>query len=101
VNQDIGKALNGHTLTWLPTSNYNQLQLVNDMINTCTATISGSSLTIPSAVIGRNRDYTFVDYGKGEFKGTTFSFEFHRDVIRISNNKVEQSYVWKGTMERQ
>ena len=69
----------------VPTSTKGEMTIINNVIITSKANISGSSLTIPRIVTATSQTASLVEYGSGSFNGNTLTFEFNSELLDRSN----------------
>lgn len=65
----------------LSTSTKGQFNILNNVIITSKANISGNTLTIPRTVSVSSQTASLVEYGSGTFSGNTLTFEFNSEYM--------------------
>jgi hypothetical protein len=65
----------------ISTSTKGQFNILNNVIITSKANISGNTLTIPRTVSVSSQTASLVEYGSGTFNGNTLTFEFNSEYM--------------------
>lgn len=89
---------NGY-FTLVPTSTKGQVTIMNNVIITSKANISGNTLTIPRTVSVSSQTANLVEYGSGTFNGNTLTFEFNSEYM--DGNTVVMRLKFTGVLKKQ
>lgn len=76
----FSKNNNGY-FTLTPTSTKGEVTILNNVIISSKANISGNTLTIPRTVSVSSQTASLVEYGSGTFNGNTLTFEFNSEFL--------------------
>lgn len=74
------------------TSTKGEMTIMNNVIITSKANISGNTLTIPRTVSVSTQTASLVEYGSGTFSGNTLTFEFNSELLDGSNVVMRLKY---------
>jgi len=79
----------------------NIVSMTTQLIQSTTATVSGTALTLQKHTVNSNSSFYTVEYGVGTFQNNTFTFDFHQDIYNTSNNTLEASGEWTGALNKE
>jgi hypothetical protein len=88
-------------ISFLPTMDYNSLEIFHNLLVTSIVTIDNNNFTIPPTVVGDNGIVRFVEYGSGSFDGDKVTIEFHQDQESIQSGTPLRTCRYKGVLERE
>lgn len=101
MNGTVFSTMTNHSITFNSTSTANKLTMINNIMQSTTATISGNLLNIPTNIVNTTQTFKTVEYGTGTFSGNTIIIDFHQEIQNPTTNAILSSGEWKGTLTKQ
>jgi hypothetical protein len=87
-------------LQLLPTTTYDQLEIVPSILVTSKIQLIGNQFSISPVSIGTNAQVQFFEYGNGYFNENSLIFEFHQDQLSLSTGNLVTAVTWKGALRK-
>jgi hypothetical protein len=87
-------------LQLLPTTTYDQLEIVPSILVTSQIQLQGNQFSISPVSIGTNAEVQFFEYGRGYFTGNSFIFELHQDQLSLNTGNLVTAVTWKGALHK-
>lgn len=104
INGQYHATLNNHSITLTRNSGSNNYTIINGLIMTSTAVISGSSFTISQVTAAQSPFFNVIEYANGNFSGTanaTLNVTFYQNQVDPTTNAVIARLVRKCVFTKQ
>lgn len=100
INDISFGTLNDHTIIISSTGTSGEVSLVNNVMLSTKANISGSTLTISRATVSSSAYFDVVEYGTGAFTNNSLTIDFHQDQIAPDGSVIAKGK-WTGVLTKQ
>ena len=91
INGSYWSTINDYTIIIVPTNTNGQVSLTNNLILTNSATISGTTFSIPQTIAAQTATTKVVEWATGNFGGpnnNTLTVNFYQNNMNLTNGSI-------------